>query len=150
MTGSLTHSPAYVIRQLLVDESLATIRTTTWPAFVSSMPDGPRVPDNAICLYNTTARGHGRALTDGEQQGHEGIQVLVRASNYDDGRTKTQAVKEKFDTGVYRQLVVVGSSTYHVQSVSCVGSIIDLGNESPESKRLLFSLNATVSLQQVA
>lgn len=153
MSGSLSHSPAEVIRQLLIDLGVGTVPSAlgNWPIHVAREPDKP---DSAITVYNTTGRDHGRTMNDGERQEHLGIQVRVRDMNHDDGFEKAQAVAMVLDQTVRLNTVTVsdrvgtGSATYTVYSVSRTTGVIIVGEERPDSRRNIFTINAVVSLRQ--
>ena len=143
----MDHSPAYIVRDLLVGEAMITkpSSNSTWPGYVSGFPRNSTT-DNIVVINNTTAKTDGRIHTDGEQQEHEGIQIIVRGDTYSTGYTKANALKTKIDTGILRSSVTIGGATYMIQSISRVGGIIEL--DEPNSTRKLFSLNALMSVCQ--
>ena len=142
----MDHSVAYIIRDLLVDASVITkpASNSAWPGYVSEFPRSSST-DNVVVVNNTTAKSDGRVHHDGEQQEHEGIQIIVRGVTYSIGYAKANAMKMTID-GIVRSSVTIGDATYLVQSISRVGGIIDL--DEPNSKRKLFSLNALVTVRQ--
>ena len=147
MSGSLVHSPADVIRYLLVSLGLGTQPSArgSWPIYVANEPDSP---DSVITVQGTSGRQGGRLQVNGEIQEHQGIQIRVRDANHEDGYAKADTIKEVIDKSIRLNEVTIGSSVYLVWSVSRVGGIIELGKDVPDSKRDLFTLNAVVSLRQ--
>lgn len=147
MTGSLTHSPADVVRQLLIDLGHGTIPSGggSWPVFVSQEPNSP---DSVITVYDTTERQDGRTMVDGERQEHEGIQVRIRDPDHAGGYTKAHAIAIALDTFASPTSVTIGSSVYQLWAATRVSGPIALGKETPNSKRNLFTINATVTLRQ--
>lgn len=149
MSGSLDHSPAEVVCNLLIGLGLGTDPTAdeAWPIFTTQEPDGPDVPDSVITVYDTAGRQHGRSQVDGEVQEHRGVMIRVRDANHPDGHAKANEIAIALDETVYQDAVVVGAATYLVHAISRAGSINVLGKE-PTSNRNLFTINALVSLKQ--
>lgn len=148
MSGTLHHSPAEIIRQLLIDagvvEDLAsgTADNSDWTCFVNSHPE---LPDNSVCIYNTTAVGHGREQINGETQKHYGIQVRVRGEVVDSTYVKARDILDQFES-VLRAAVTIGASSYLVQAVHIAGDILDIGYDGASGRRL-FTLNAKTDIR---
>lgn len=155
MSGSLNHSPAHIIRDLLVTLGLGTDPDDdgSWPIFVSREPN---TPDSVITLYNAASKSQGRRMVNGITVEHYGIQVRVRDASPTGGWVKANALAVALDQTIALDDVTVedtdgtGSSTYKVYTVSRVGGILSLGKETPTSKRNLFTINALVALRQTA
>lgn len=153
MSGSLNHSPAHIIRNLLVTLGLGTDPddNNDWPMFVSREPN---TPDSVITLYDTSSRLQGRFQKTGETQEHYGIQLRVRSASYVDGYAKANALTVALDESIKRYDVSMedvsgtGTSTYRVYAVTRTTGVIDIGKDVATSKRNLFTINAVVSLQQ--
>lgn len=147
MAGSLSHSPADVIRRLLIalgagsDPDAAVLGV--WPVYVDLEPPAP---DNVLTVYDTTPRVHGRTHPVGTTQLHYGVQVRIRATTTAVGWTKGNAITEVFD-GMYQDPITVGGTLYHVHAVHHSG-IIRVGKDSPTTKRSLFTINALTVLKQ--
>jgi len=149
MSGSLTHSPADVIRQLLIDLGLGTTPTDegSWPIFVSNEPDAP---DNAIAITDTAGKLDGRIQNDGELGIHHGFQVRIRAATRAAGYAKANALAVGMDELVAYDTVTVSSTTYIVHAITRTGDILFLGKEVDASKRFLFTINAVTALRQTS
>lgn len=154
MSGALNHSPADIIRKLLVDlsvGSLPSLSTTFWPIYVARTPD---TPDSVITITDVESVKNGRVMVNGEVQEHHGIQIAVRDPDFRIGYDKAREVAITLDETVYLNLVSMddstgtGTSTYLVQSASRVGGVISAGKDVATSKRNLFTINAVVSLRQ--
>ena len=149
MSGTLAHSPADVIRKLLVNLALGSdanaVPAEAWPVFASGEPASP---DSVITVYDTAGKNDGRAMATGERSEHYGIQVRVRSAAHTAGYAKAQAIAIAFDETVTQNAVTIGSTTYLVHAVSRRGPVLNIGKETPTSKRSLFTLNALVSLRQ--
>jgi len=148
MAGSLAHSPADVIRWLLVqlgvgtDPTLATLGA--WPVYDDSEPDQP---DDVLTVYDTAPRVHGRTHPDGETQQHYGVQVRVRAATKTQAWAKANGVATAFDNQ-YQDVVRVGSVDYEVHAVHH-GGVIRLGKTVPTSKRSVYTVNALAAIKQL-
>lgn len=148
MSGNLNHSPADVLRYLLVSLGYGTLPESdaAWPIYVYSEPD---TPDNCITLYDTTGRTQGRTQIDGETQEHEGIQIRIRSMLRLTGFLKASEVILSLDTEVLRNSVTIDASSYLVQAVSRTGNPLHLGRDRPSSNRTLHTINVIIALTMV-
>jgi len=149
MSGALNHSPADIVRYLLIDLSQGTLPSDSdsWPIHVAREPD---TPDSVITVFDTSGRLDGRAQVSGEMLEHYGIQVRVRDTNPVEGFAKAQDIAIALDQTAYQDTITINSDTYLVHAVSRTGGILGLGKETPTSKRNLFTINAVVELRQTA
>lgn len=155
MSGSLSHSPAEIIRDLLVTLGLGTdpADSGSWPIFVSREPD---TPDSVITIYDTTPRLQGRSSPGGITQEHYGIQVRIRDASPRGGWVKANALVVALDQTIALDDVTIededgtGLSTYKVYTVSRTGGILSLGKQIDSSKRNLFTINAVAAIRQTA
>lgn len=144
MPGTLLHSPADIVRRVLIAASLGTDPpNTSWPIYAGSEPDSP---DSVITIYDTTGVDSGRTAPDRERQEHHGIQVRIRAPNHRDGYVKSRAIAVGLDT-IYQSSVTIDGTTYLVHSITRTSDVIPLGKEAPSSKRRLFTINALVMVR---
>ena len=146
---ALSHSPADIIRYLLVDLARGSLPEdeTTWPIYVSQEPDSP---DSCITLYDTSGILEGRAQISGEIQEHYGIQLRVRAASPTVAYSKISELNSWIDECVRNNVVTIESSQYLVYAITRKGGILSLGKELSASKRNLYTVNAIVSLVPVA
>ena len=143
MSGQLDHSPARIIRELLIDLSSGTSDLSAdWAIFVNSIPDDP---DKVIVINDTTGVLDGRIMITGEQLTEHGFQVVIRDQGQDTGFVRANLIATTLDI-VLRSSVTIGSSTYLVQAVSRVGDVIYVGTDVPQSNLHLFTINARTSL----
>lgn len=149
MSGSLSLSPADVLRHALVDLGLATLPSDggAWPASVSMELDSP---DSAIAMYDTVGRQHGREMVGGERQESYGVMIRVRAMTHSTGYAKAQAIAIALDEYLTLRTVTIGAAEFTIYSVSRTSNVLSLGSESPVSSRQVFSVNAVVTLRQVS
>lgn len=148
MSGSLAHSPADILRQLLVDLDLGSYPANppdAWPVYVASEPDRP---DECVTVYDTAGRPQGRLQVSGEKPELHGVQVRVRSARPPEGWAKARTIAVALDESVYAETVTMtGGSSYCVHSVTRTTDVVPLGKESPQSKRSIFVLNALVCLR---
>lgn len=153
MPGEMQHSPAYVIWQALVDEGFGvdpeTDENGRWPIFDNHHPDDP---DDLIKISDTTGRDFGHTQVDGEVQELDGIQVMVRSADKDEGWRKARQIARYLDQlnqkrVTLEQIGTAGNADYVIHAVSRIGGIPFLGTEEPTSKRFLFSFNCLCSIR---
>ncbi len=147
MSGTLTHSPDQIIQYLIRDLGLGTLPedNDTWPIFCSRVIEDP---DNQIATVRTAGILQGRRQPTGEVIEHYGVQITVRGTTHLIGSAKIQTIATTFSESVLRDSVTVDSSVYAVQSITIASGPIPLGDESPESKRQIFTLNITAAIRQ--
>ena len=146
MSGALTHSPADIVRNLLINLGLGTTPSVSGSWHIYSDLE-PGTPDSVITVYNTTSVIHGRRMTDGETNEHHGILIRIRDANPKSGYTKSRAIARSLDVDVFLNTVVFDSSTYTIQSISR-NDVFSIGKERPTSRRNLFTINAICALRE--
>ncbi len=147
MSGTLTHSPADVIRQILEDLAVAvapgSASSTDWASFYSMEPD---FQDRIITCHDTTGISQGRTHVDGQLQEFHGVQVMVRAEDYEVAYNKAQSVAVNLDTNIQLTNALISSTLYTVYSFNRTSPVISLGREAPNTRRSIFTINGLVSL----
>lgn len=150
MPGTLTHSPARIVRELviLLGQGTDPDDNGTWPVFADLLPD---LPDSAIYVTTTTSLLQGREMVAGQVQEFYAVQIGVRAASPTTGWTKANAVGIALDGGNgYQRSVTIGANTYQIHAMDRRSGVIAAGKESPTSKRNLFTLNYITSIRQTA
>jgi hypothetical protein len=150
MPGLLLHSPADIVRNLLVSLGLGTYPTDppgTWPIYATVEPS---LPDNCITVFDTGSTSSGRIHTSGEQQEHHGIQIRIRSTTHIVGYPRARALAIAIDENIYQEVVAIENTTYLVHCINRVGDVISLGKEVPTTKRNLYTINAMVSVRTVS
>ena len=155
MSGALTHSPADVLRRVLIALGFGTAPEDdplgSWPIYAAYEPD---LPDNVITLYDTAGVHQGRDMITGEVFERHGVQLRIRSTTHPLGYQKTRALAVALDESIYQESVTlddpgVGTATsYLVHAVSRRG-ILALGKDVPGGKRSVFTVNALVSVREV-
>lgn len=151
--GDFDHSPAEIIRQLLVDLELG-ILPSSWngvdkTSWIMSCNESPPNPDRVITTIDTEGEDTGFFQWNGDAQGFCGIQLQVRSDTFQQGFRKSNTVYQTLSKGVYDVTVTIEDAQYRVHSVTPATDIIPLGNESPTSKRQLFTLNWVASIARL-
>lgn len=151
MAGTLRNPPADIIRWLLIDLGLGTKPSVhqDWPIQYSQKPN---VPDNMVWLLDSVGTSDGDTQPDGEMQSHYGFQILLRATDDLTGWFKMNQIFIICQSIERKRLTIDNNGSparYLIDNVSKLGNIIPLGSE-PESKRVLFSLNAATTLRQLS
>jgi hypothetical protein len=147
MSGTLNHSPADVLKHLLIQLGLGVLHSTSptgsWPIFDSSEPS---LPDQVVTIYDTAGRYDGRSMRDGEKAEFHGVQVRIRGVNQPDALIKANDIAVSLDQSINRSKVTIDGDKYMVYAVSRTSGPVSLGNEVG-TNRFLFTINAVVSLR---
>ena len=149
MAGSLTHSPADVLRWALIGLGLGTDPNEDkgWPVYVSREPS---LPDDCVTVQGAQGTSDGYSMPTKELSEHHGCQVRVRSRLYEDGERKPRAVALALD-GMHRQTVSItagGSATYRVTGSRASGPL-ELRPET-FSDREQFAVNALLDITQTS
>ena len=147
MAGTLTHSPADVLRWALVALGVAADpeADAAWPAYVSREPS---LPDDCLTVQGAEGVLDGFNMPAKDVSEHHGCQVRVRARLYEQGRAKARAVCLALD-GMHRLAVSVtagGAATYRVTGRR-TGDVIE-GRPETFSDRETFFINALLDVTQ--
>jgi hypothetical protein len=146
----MEYSPAYIMAQYLIDEGLLISPGDSgdWPVFVGSLPDGDDAADEVVMSMDTSPVKDGRIFENGENIFHYGFQLLIRATAYNTGYAKAQALADNLES-IRRNTLVISSTTYRIDNVTQATGIIVLGQEDGSKRRELFSLNFLVTLKEI-
>lgn len=157
MATPLLNSPAEIVQALLIALSQGSVppvgsvaTDSEWPIYATNEPNAP---DNCITIYDTTNQHDGRSMVDGRNWTHYGFQVRVRAVDHPTGYVKAKAIEEALLTqvgipgiGGVRVTCLNGNIDYVVKACVKVHNPINLGKDTPRSKRSLFTINGLLVL----
>lgn len=150
MSTSLTHSPARIVRQLLVNDGQGTDPADdgSWPIYYNTEPDR----EGIITVVDRTGRPDGRMMPTGEQVQHHGIQVLVKGGTHDVGYTKANSIFVWMSETALNNSLTISGSSYVVYCFHLTSPIIDFEGQSeqPATRRHNFSINAVAAIRQTA
>lgn len=147
-TDTLEDSPASVLATYIVGLGHMTTPSSgsTWPLYVSSLPDGDNVADDAGAVYDTTPLKDGRLMMGPIVQ-HYGVQLTIRSRDYDDGWDKVNDIAAALDS-VVDVTVTRDSVDYLIENVSRAG-VNPLGTEPGTKRRYLFTANFLLTMRQI-
>lgn len=152
MSGSLTHAPSDVIRNLIIDlaEGTAPSAGGAWPIYVGQEPNSP---DNVVTVYDTAGEIQGKAHVSGEVQERYGVQIRVRAANFHTGQNKARAIAVALDAVSATSVEVgtdagTGGETYLAYAVTRRSGPLSLGKNVTTSKLNVFTINVVAALRQ--
>jgi hypothetical protein len=153
MTTALQHSPADIVRQLLIEIGQGIDSTTTLGPAVNVPPDWsvftstePSVPDNCLTTYDIDGSSDGRIMVSGEAPYHYGFQIRIRSMDHPTGYIKANQLRNALAESVYMSTVKIDSASYTVHAITSIGEIIAIGKDNPATKRSLFTLNAMLAM----
>ncbi len=139
MSGMLNHSPADIVRRVLIDRGYGVLPPARpWPMFIASEPDHP---DDVITLYDTSSQNDGREMAEGESIKHHGFQIRLSATVHKIGYQKARTIAVGMDKNVFQALAVIDNSEYLVQCLVRKSNVIPLGKDVPTAKHSLFTIN---------
>ena len=159
--GPLTHSPANICLQALIDAGLVLDPSAQgdWPGFVDAEPFSP---DEAVTLYDQTGRAESRDGVTGAYARHFGVQVRVRSRRANIGAQKAHAIRFAMENVDPTQGVVlygaavtvaadsgagVPAASYVLHAFTNIGDVLGIGQE-PQTTRELHTLNAMAVIRQ--
>lgn len=150
MSLPFLHSPSEVIQQLLIDMGIgfdpeANPNNPVQPDWNVYEDKEPSSPDNVLTIYDTTPKSSGRSMIDGEQWMHYGIQVRVRGTNKQTAFVKADSVRRMLDEHVVSAIVTLEGKTYLVPAI-CNTNMVRMGQQSPSSKRFIYTINGTSAI----
>lgn len=151
MAGRLQHSPADVIRYMLIQHGLGTLHSGSgvpdnWTIFSDVEPDRP---DAVITVYNTMGVKHAQIHVTREVIEDEGIQIRVRSRTPAEGYEKANAIANELDEFVLQETVTIGTSVYCVHSFNRTSNVIPFPKDSQTpSARMVHVFNGLVTLKQ--
>ena len=148
-TEILAASPAYILASYIID----TLRYMTdyndgsaWPLYISSLPDGDDIQNNAGGIYDTTGLLDGKDMRDSVVVEHHGIQIKIRSIDQQTGWTKMRQIVGDLDQ-VQMQEITANDITYEMASISRTSPIACIGTD--EKRRFLFTVNFLATIREL-
>ena len=139
-----------IFAQYLQDENIFTAPgdETTWPLYISAIPDADTVENDLGGIYDTEGMKDGREMAAGNTLFHFGIQVRTRSEDYQDGWDKLNEVVNLFST-VANVAITVNSVNYSIMAISQISSILSLGIEAGTKRRYNFTVNFLTTIKEI-
>jgi len=148
----MSDAPSKIIRQFLIDQDIIHDITASgegvWKSFMAYFPE---LPDDAVCLYDTSGRFDGRMMRGGEKIEHPGLMVMVRGVSYERAWSKAKAIEAAFDSAHRVRVAIPDGVDYVVQNISRTAPLMSLGVETDGPKgrqRYLFTVNAVLTVRR--
>ena len=149
-SSQLLTTPSIILRayitEVLETMSLPTDKTT-WPLYVSHLPDGNNVRTDAGCVYDTSGINDLRQMNGFVPQ-HFGVQLRIRSRDYEDGWNKIEDVAIDLDQ-VNNVSIIVDTEEYEMQNISRIGTIAILGTEPGTKRRFGFTANFIMTIRNL-
>jgi hypothetical protein len=145
--AALTHSPAKITRQVLIDLGHGFAGPAVeWSAFVGYFPDGAESANSTLALKTSAPILDGRVMSNGEVLEHHGVQILSRSISYEAGRSKMATIAASLDAQLNLS-VTVSATPYTVHNFSRQSGILDIGREENGSRMwAYFTLNLALTI----
>ncbi len=150
--GELIHSPADIIRHLLVELNFAVLPSdwvgskTDWLGSCNETPDNP---DRVITTFDSAGDSFGYTQVDGNQSNSYGVQIQIRSDTFPIGWRQANSINSTLMKEVYDYNITIEENSYRIHSITA-GDILPVGNESPQSRRLLFTINLTTFIARIS
>lgn len=125
-------SPSLVLVEWLLSQMLVgsvADSSPVWPCYLVSLPEGPGVPTDAVCVYDTNPVLDGRLMASGEQIVHPGVQVKVRALDYQTGWAKIREISTAMDALRNASVVIDSIETQVLQNASRISGPLSIGTD---------------------
>jgi hypothetical protein len=100
-------------------------------------------------VYNSSAKRADRRHDTGEFRQMPGFQVRVRGEDQPTALRKCEEIRTALSGQVNRVTVTVDTDLFHVHCVSQLGEVLDIGAETPESRRYIATLNGVLSFKEL-
>jgi len=146
----LSCSPCCVIGGYLIAELIVSLPSLedSWPIYKSGLPD---VADDSCAILDTTPILDAR-VSKTFPNTHYGLQIILRASDYETGKAKIKAIMALLET-VKNEILTLGDDLciYKIHCISNMSGIISLGQELGTTKRrYIFTLNFDSTLKHMS
>ena len=138
-SDDLQHTPCFIIGAYLIAEAIVSLPSLSsdWPLYKSAMPDDA---DDSCAIYDTTPIVDMR-VSKSFPNTHYGLQIIIRASDYETGKAKAKAIAVVLETA-QNSSVEFGDYEYEIRTARPTSGVIPLGQEPETTKRrYLFTIN---------
>lgn len=145
MSGALNHTPAEIVHQWALDESLV-LAPDSEGDWIGVINNTPADFTNIVSISDTAGITQGKTHPDGQTQEAHGIQFWIRGKTQPLAWAKGNAILTAVDAAL-RETVSIDGSTYLIQSMTPTSTLIPVGKEQPEDFMFIYSLNVTVPIR---
>jgi len=144
-SDNLQHTPCFIVGSYLIAEEIVSLPSSSgnWPLYKSSMPIEA---DDACAIYDTTPIIDTR-IRKTYPNTHYGLQIKVRASDYETGKAKAFAILALLEM-IQNVSVEFDDYEYEIRTTRPTSGVISLGQEYQSTKRrYLFTVNFKSTLK---
>lgn len=140
----IEHNGSQVLVPYLISKGVASTPGTNnpWPAYTNFLPE---MPNEALCVFDTTGEIQGREMRGGAWLEKPGIQVMIRAMTNANGTNRglkiSNALKELY---MFNVTLATPTKQYQIHSFQRTSPIYPLGQEEGGA-RLLYTLNGLIT-----
>ena len=143
--GETGPTPSQIFKGVLIVLGLGDdVPSDTWPIYIGSMPDGLRVPENLIAVYDTEGVKDNRNSRDRKNKFYNGIQIRVRSIDYVSGFQKMEEI-----TNLLEKQSSIEQEGRKVYAMIQATEILSLGQEEGTKRRYMFSCNYLLGIKEV-
>lgn len=143
-----SHSPAHILRQLLIDDlTVGDHQASDWASVVSNLPDDDSLPDNSVGFYNTGGILDGRLMGTGKVVHHPGVMIRVRSDSDPTAYDKADTIYSRLGT-IKREQVTIATETYRIESITVTTDIVFIG-ESENRARTSYTIDMIMSVTKL-
>ena len=146
-SSELERSPASIMAAYIITTLVKMADPSdgdSWPLYISHLPDGKNVKTDAGAIYDTAGTTDIRSMNGNVYQ-HPGIQIRIRASDYEVGYARIEEIVYKLDD-VFNDVITINSVDYEIQNASRTSPIVSLGVEPGTVRRFHFTVNYLLTL----
>ena len=167
----LQNSPAEIVAQYLVNIGVGSDATAPlaakfnnrhkligsgppnsvqWPVYYANEPSSP---DSVITVFDTMGQINSRYMGSGIYYVYWGLQIRVRSYDHQSGWLKAESIRRILST-ITTQNIVSGSylqsNVYCMLPFTGIGMVLPIGNDTPQTKRKIFTLNLMAIISQIS
>ena len=147
-TEVLSDSPASILSTYIISLGHMTTPSSDgdWPIYISHLPDGDEVEDDAGAVFDTSPLKDGRFMSGPIVQ-HFGANLLIRSIKYDDGWDKINEISSALDA-VAQETVTRNGVDYLIENI-VRGGVNPIGTEEATKRRYLFTTDFLLTMKQI-
>lgn len=140
-------TPAGILGIFIIGKGLMSspILDDSWPLYVGYMPSDPKVKPNIGAIYDTPSFLDGRLMI-GKVIEHYGVQIRIRAEDYETGWAKIIEISEELDK-IYNEEVERNGDKFLLQNVSRKTGANYIGMEAGVQRQFDFTVNYGITMK---
>lgn len=148
LPAAAAYSPAHVLAQYLLDNTVVSLPGGDWPVYISHLPDTEDTDSNAVCVYNPPGLVAGRSMDTGEKKTFPGIQIRVRAEDDPTAYAKALALAALLDGTTARPVVTMPDASYRLDNLSRTSTVAFMGVDA-DGRNVSYTINARATIKKL-